>query len=153
MLDAALTDAETFASPAHDLLGRAARRTRRVAGRPPLHHASRVAARPPHAGTAREGDRQPRVRGRWPFASSAGITAGIDLALHLIAGECGDTLAASVAEDMVVYLRRSQRAIRSVPPPRASQRILHAAVHRVQDAIGAEPDRDGTWRRWRPSAT
>lgn len=42
-------------------------------------------------------------------ASSAGITAGIDLALHLIAEECGEALAASVAEDMVVYLRRSQR--------------------------------------------
>ena len=44
-----------------------------------------------------------------PVASSAGITAGIDLALHLIADECGEALAASVAEDMVVYLRRSTR--------------------------------------------
>ena len=44
-----------------------------------------------------------------PFASSAGITAGIDLALHMIAEECGEALAASVAEDMVVYLRRSPR--------------------------------------------
>jgi len=44
-----------------------------------------------------------------PLASSAGITAGIDVALHLIAEECGEALAASVAEDMVVYLRRSPR--------------------------------------------
>src|SRR5262249_50502594 len=44
-----------------------------------------------------------------PLASSAGITAGIDLALHLIGEECGDALAAEVAEDMVVYLRRSDR--------------------------------------------
>src|SRR4249919_1829098 len=44
-----------------------------------------------------------------PLASSAGITAGIDLALHLIAEECGEALAASVAADMVVYLRRSER--------------------------------------------
>ena len=36
-----------------------------------------------------------------PVASSAGITAGIDIALHLIAEECGEALAASVAEDAV----------------------------------------------------
>src|SRR5512139_2257826 len=37
-----------------------------------------------------------------PVASSASITAGIDLALHLIADECDDALAASVAQDMAV---------------------------------------------------
>jgi len=42
-----------------------------------------------------------------PIASSAGITSGIDLALHLIAEECGEALAATVAEDMVVYFRRT----------------------------------------------
>ena len=76
-----------------------------------------------------------------PLASSAGITAGIDLALHLIAGECGDSLAASVAEDMVVYLRRSSRDP-ELSPFLAHRRHLHAAVHKVQDAIGAEPERD-----------
>ena len=40
-----------------------------------------------------------------PVASSAGITAGNDVAPHLPAEECGEALAASVAEDMVVYLR------------------------------------------------
>ena len=76
-----------------------------------------------------------------PVASSAGITAGIDLALHLIAGECGEALAASVAEDMVVYLRRSLRDP-ELSPFLAHRRHMHAAVHRVQDAISAEPDRD-----------
>lgn len=76
-----------------------------------------------------------------PLASSAGITAGIDLALHLIAGECGDSLAASIAEDMVVYLRRSSRDP-ELSPFLAHRRHLHAAVHKVQDAIGAEPERD-----------
>jgi transcriptional regulator GlxA family with amidase domain len=76
-----------------------------------------------------------------PLASSAGITAGVDLALHLIAEECGESLAASVAEDMVVYLRRSPRDP-ELSPFLAHRRHLHAAVHRVQDAIGAEPDRD-----------
>ncbi|MEO8316609.1 MAG: helix-turn-helix domain-containing protein, partial [Pseudomonadota bacterium] len=76
-----------------------------------------------------------------PLASSAGITAGIDLALHLIGEDCGEALAASVAEDMVVYLRRSARDP-ELSPYLAHRRHPHAAVHRVQDAIGAEPERD-----------
>ncbi|MFN9280003.1 MAG: DJ-1/PfpI family protein, partial [Betaproteobacteria bacterium] len=42
-------------------------------------------------------------------ATSAGVTAGIDLALHLIARACGEDIAAAVAQDMVVYLRRGPR--------------------------------------------
>jgi transcriptional regulator GlxA family with amidase domain len=76
-----------------------------------------------------------------PVASSAGITAGIDLALHLIADECGEALATSVAEDMVVYLRRSSRDP-ELSPFLAHRRHMHAAVHRVQDVISAEPERD-----------
>ena len=76
-----------------------------------------------------------------PIATSAGITAGIDLALHLIAEECGEALAASVAEDMVVYLRRSQRDPEQ-SPFLVHRRHLHAAVHRVQDAIIGKPERD-----------
>jgi transcriptional regulator GlxA family with amidase domain len=76
-----------------------------------------------------------------PVASSAGITAGIDLALHLIAAECGEALAASVAQDMVVYLRRSPRDP-ELSPFLAHRRHMHAAVHRVQDVISAEPERD-----------
>ncbi|HEU4626978.1 MAG TPA: helix-turn-helix domain-containing protein [Steroidobacteraceae bacterium] len=76
-----------------------------------------------------------------PVASSAGITAGIDLALHLIADECGEALATSVAQDMVVYLRRSSRDP-ELSPFLAHRRHMHAAVHRVQDAISAEPERD-----------
>jgi transcriptional regulator GlxA family with amidase domain len=76
-----------------------------------------------------------------PLASSAGITAGIDLALHLIAQECGEALAASVAEDMVVYLRRSPKDP-ELSPFLVHRRHLHAAVHRVQDAIVTRPERD-----------
>jgi transcriptional regulator GlxA family with amidase domain len=75
-----------------------------------------------------------------PVATSAGITAGIDLALHLIAEECGEALSASVAADMVVYLRRSPRDTEQ-SPFQARRRHLHAAVHRVQDAILAAPER------------
>ncbi len=76
-----------------------------------------------------------------PIASSAGITAGIDVALHLIAEECGEALAASVAEDMVVYLRRSPRDT-ELSPFHMHRRHLHPTVHRVQDAIVSEPERD-----------
>ncbi|MEO8622595.1 MAG: helix-turn-helix domain-containing protein [bacterium] len=76
-----------------------------------------------------------------PLASSAGITAGIDIALHLIADECGEALAASVAEDMVVYLRRSARDTEQ-SPFHLHRRHLHSTVHRVQDAIVTESDRD-----------
>ncbi len=78
-----------------------------------------------------------------PLASSAGITAGIDIALHLIAGECGEALAASVAEDMVVYLRRSPRDPER-SPFHTHRRHLHATVHRVQDAIIDNPEREWT---------
>jgi transcriptional regulator GlxA family with amidase domain len=76
-----------------------------------------------------------------PIASSAGITAGIDLALHAIAVECGEAVAASVAKDMVMYLRR----LPSDPefsPFLAHRNHLHPAVHRVQDAVAAAQDRD-----------
>lgn len=74
-------------------------------------------------------------------ASSAGVTAGIDLALHLIADECGEALAAAVAEDMVVYLRRSHRDP-ELSPFLVNRRHVHSAVHRVQDAVSSEPERD-----------
>jgi transcriptional regulator GlxA family with amidase domain len=75
------------------------------------------------------------------LASSAGITAGIDIALHLIAEECGEALAATVAEDMVVYLRRGP-ADTEQSPFHMHRRHLHATVHRVQDAIISRPERD-----------
>jgi len=75
------------------------------------------------------------------LASSAGITAGIDLVLHLIGEECGEATAAGVAEDMVVYLRRSS-SDPELSPFLAHRRHLHGAVHKVQNAISAEPERD-----------
>jgi transcriptional regulator GlxA family with amidase domain len=74
-------------------------------------------------------------------ASTAGITAGIDLALHLIAEECGEAMAVNVAEDMVVYLRRSARDTELSPYLR-HRRHSAAAVHRVQEAICAAPERE-----------
>jgi transcriptional regulator GlxA family with amidase domain len=72
------------------------------------------------------------------LASSAGVTAGIDLALHLIALTCGERNAAAVAQDMVVYLRRSAHDP-ELSPLLAHRHHLHPAVHRVQDAVCADP--------------
>lgn len=73
-----------------------------------------------------------------PVASSAGITAGIDLALHLIARDCGEALAAAVAQVMVVYLRRGPDDP-ELSPLLSGRNHLHPAVHRVQDAVCEQP--------------
>ncbi len=74
------------------------------------------------------------------LASSAGVTAGIDLALHLITLACGEHNASAVAKDMVVYLRRTPLDP-ELSPLLAHRHHLHAAVHRVQDAVCADPAR------------
>lgn len=76
-----------------------------------------------------------------PVASSAGITAGIDLALHLVARECGEGVAAAIARDMVVYLRRGPDDPQ-LSPLLAFRNHLHPAVHRVQDAVCERPGAD-----------
>lgn len=76
-----------------------------------------------------------------PIASSAGVTAGIDLALHLVAQTCGDGIAAAVAKDMVVYLRRTPNDP-ELSPMLAHRNHLHPAVHRVQDAVSERPTGD-----------
>lgn len=73
-------------------------------------------------------------------STSAGVTAGIDLALQLIAAECGEDIAGGVAQDMVVYLRRGPRDP-EISPLLQNRNHLHPAVHRVQDAVNAEPTR------------
>jgi transcriptional regulator GlxA family with amidase domain len=74
---------------------------------------------------------------RW---TSAGITAGIDLALHLIAELAGPAVAVAVARFLVVYLRRAG-SDPQLSPWLEGRNHLHPAVHRVQDAITAEPSR------------
>ena len=73
-----------------------------------------------------------------PVWSSAGITAGIDLALHCVGDVCGDAVAAAVAETMVVFQRRGaddpQRS-----PLLDGRNHLHPAVHRVQNAVCERP--------------
>lgn len=75
--------------------------------------------------------------------SSAGITAGIDLMLQIVAREAGHAVALSVARYLVVYLRRAG-ADPQLSPFLEGRNHLHPAIHRVQDAIAAEPARDWT---------
>jgi len=76
-----------------------------------------------------------------PVCSSAGVTTGIDLMLDRIAQVCGEALAAQVAQTMVMPLRRGpQDPQRS--PFLAHRDHLHVALHRVQDAVSAQPQAD-----------
>jgi transcriptional regulator GlxA family with amidase domain len=74
-------------------------------------------------------------------ATSAGVTAGLDLTLAALAQYAGVALASAVARDLVVYWRR----VGSDPqdsPLLAHRNHMHAAVHRAQDAVLSEPARD-----------
>jgi transcriptional regulator GlxA family with amidase domain len=76
-----------------------------------------------------------------PLHSSAGITAGLDLMLERIAQTCGPVLAAQVAQTMVVALRRGPHDP-ELSPFLQHRNHLHAALHRVQDAISQQPAAD-----------
>ena len=74
-------------------------------------------------------------RGIW---TSAGITSGIDLALHLIARLQGSGCAIAVAREMVVWFRRSGDDPQ-ISPWLRYRNHLHPAIHRAQDALTAAP--------------
>jgi transcriptional regulator GlxA family with amidase domain len=78
-----------------------------------------------------------------PLYSSAGVTTGIDLMLHRIGQTCGETLAARVAQTMVVAIRRGPQDP-ELSPFLAYRNHLHAALHRVQDAVSESPQADWT---------
>ncbi|RPD97608.1 helix-turn-helix domain-containing protein [Candidatus Pantoea deserta] len=73
--------------------------------------------------------------------TSAGITAGIDLSLHLINRLCGAQAALQVARDMVVWFRRSGDDPQLSPWLRYRNH-LHPAIHRAQDVMIAHPEHD-----------
>ncbi|GAA1075608.1 GlxA family transcriptional regulator [Nocardiopsis composta] len=66
--------------------------------------------------------------------TSAGIASGIDLALHLLEQRSGQTVAAQVAREMVVYARRNGREAQ-LSVLLAHRSHLDDVVHRAQDAI------------------
>ena len=69
--------------------------------------------------------------------TSAGVTAGIDLALALVAEDLDDSVAAEIARDLVVYLRRSggqsqysrMLAAQAAASPRLSAILQWVAEH------------------------
>jgi transcriptional regulator GlxA family with amidase domain len=74
------------------------------------------------------------------ITSSAGIAAGIDMALALIERDHGPLVAAKVAREMVVYLRRdAHHQQNSVYLDYRTH--LHPGVHSVQDWLTAHPSR------------
>lgn len=75
--------------------------------------------------------------------TSAGVTTGLDLMLTLIANAAGPLCAAAVARQMVVYARRAG-ADPQLSPWLEGRNHLHPALHRVQDAIAADPAHDWT---------
>jgi transcriptional regulator GlxA family with amidase domain len=75
-------------------------------------------------------------------ATSAGIMAGVDLALWLVGEVLGPIGALAVAREMVVYIRRAG-GDPQLSLWLAHRNHLHPAVHRVQDAIALAPTQ--TW--------
>ncbi|MEP6899134.1 MAG: helix-turn-helix domain-containing protein [Rhodanobacter sp.] len=73
--------------------------------------------------------------------TSAGVTAGIDLALHLIAGLGSSRLAAAVAREMAVYMRRAS-GDPALSPWLEGRNHMNTAIHHVQDALAKAPDQD-----------
>ena len=70
--------------------------------------------------------------------SSAGITTGVDLMLHLVGKLIGQVNAVAIARYLVVYLRRSG-GDPQLSPWLEGRNHMHPAVHRVQDLIAADP--------------
>ncbi|MBV8742610.1 MAG: helix-turn-helix domain-containing protein [Sinobacteraceae bacterium] len=70
--------------------------------------------------------------------TSAGVTAGLDLALHVIGQQLGARVAVDVARDLVVYLRRAA-ADPALSPWVQHRNHMHPAVHRVQEAVSRQP--------------
>ncbi len=75
------------------------------------------------------------------LATSAGVTAGIDLALALVEEDIGRDAALAVARDLVVYLRRPGSQAQFSAQLRA-QSARRAPLREVQQWITEHPDSD-----------
>ncbi|MCB8874324.1 GlxA family transcriptional regulator [Acidisoma silvae] len=78
--------------------------------------------------------------------TSAGITAGIDLMLHVVAQMAGPAVALAVARYLVVYLRRGG-ADPQLSPWLEGRNHIHPVIHRAQDAVAANPAADWSVER------
>jgi transcriptional regulator GlxA family with amidase domain len=75
--------------------------------------------------------------------TSAGVTAGIDLMLYLVSRITDHACALAIARYLVVYLRRGG-ADPQLSPWLEGRNHIHPAIHRVQDAVTADPARSWT---------
>lgn len=73
--------------------------------------------------------------------SSAGISTGIDLLLHIVSNLTTPIVAARIAQTMVVYLRRSGHDPQ-ISPWLTGRNHIHPSIHKAQDAIMAAPAED-----------
>ncbi len=73
--------------------------------------------------------------------TSAGVTAGVDLMLHLVSLWAGPAAALAAARTLVVYMRRGPLDPQ-LSPWLEGRSHIHPVVHRAQDAIAADPARD-----------
>lgn len=73
--------------------------------------------------------------------TSAGVTAGIDLALYLIAELGSPRLAAAVAREMAVYLRRAP-GDPALSPWLEGRNHMDARIHQVQETLAHAPAED-----------
>ncbi len=73
--------------------------------------------------------------------SSAGVTAGVDLMLHLVSLWAGPAASVATARSLVVYMRRGADDPQ-LSPWLEGRSHLHPVVHRAQDAIAADPTRN-----------
>jgi transcriptional regulator GlxA family with amidase domain len=78
--------------------------------------------------------------------SSAGITTGVDLMLHIISQLTDQSCAVAVARYLVVYLRRGGDDPQ-LSPWLEGRNHIHPAVHRVQDAIAGDLTKSWTLSR------
>ena len=76
-------------------------------------------------------------RGRY---TSAGVTSGIDLMLHIVGILTDHACTTAIARNLVVYLRR-RGDDPQLSPWLEGRNHIHPAVHRVQDAIMANPSK------------
>ncbi|KZN35009.1 MULTISPECIES: GlxA family transcriptional regulator [Pseudoalteromonas] len=72
--------------------------------------------------------------------SSAGISSGIDMAIYFIATRFGEHIGAQVAQEMLVYFRRTGQ------DPQLScwlqyRNHMHRSIHKVQDTICSNVDK------------
>ncbi len=86
-----------------------------------------------------------------PIATSAGITAGVNLALHAIGEALGQEAALATARELVVFHRRAGGDPQMAAALR-HRNHLHPALHRAQDAVLADPTSPWTVQRMADAA-